>query len=41
MAVNFVNPHDVMYINSDLPGQVVQGKNPAIPIFTTPADSLY
>ena len=41
MAVNFVNPHDVMYINSDLPGQVVQGKNPAIPIFPTPEDNLY
>jgi arylsulfatase A-like enzyme len=41
MAVNFVNPHDVMYVNSDLPGQVVQGKNPAIPIFPTPEDNLY
>ncbi|MFG1478717.1 sulfatase-like hydrolase/transferase [Xanthobacter sp. V4C-4] len=41
LAVNFVNPHDVMYINSDLPGQVVQGKDPAIPIFPTPDDQLY
>jgi choline-sulfatase len=41
LAVNFVNPHDVMYINSDLPGQVVQGKNPAISIFPTPGDKLY
>ena len=41
LAVNFVNPHDVMYINSDLPGQVVQGKNPAISIFLTPEDKLY
>ena len=41
MAVNFVNPHDVMYINSDLPGQVVQGKDPAIHIFPTPDDQLY
>ena len=41
LAVNFVNPHDVMYINSDLPDHVVQGKDPAIPIFPTPEDSLY
>lgn len=36
-----MNPHDVMYINSDLPGNVVQGKNCAIPIFPTPDDKLY
>ncbi|RBP06444.1 choline-sulfatase [Roseiarcus fermentans] len=41
LAVNFVNPHDVMYIDSDLPGQVVQGRNPAIAIFPTPQDRLY
>ncbi|GAB0120140.1 sulfatase-like hydrolase/transferase [Acidisoma sp. 7E03] len=41
LAVNFVNPHDVMYINSDLPGHVVQGKDPAIAIFSTPTDDLY
>ncbi len=41
LAVNFVNPHDVMYINSDLPGQVVQGKTAAIGIFPTPKDKLY
>jgi len=41
MAVNFVNPHDVMYINSDLPGHVVQGKSAAIRIFPTPEDQLY
>ncbi len=41
LAVNFVNPHDVMYLDSDLPGEVVQGKNPAIPIFPTPDDALY
>lgn len=41
LAVNFVNPHDVMYINSDLPDHVVQGKNCAIPIFPTPDDKLY
>lgn len=41
LAVNFVNPHDVMYINSDLPGHVVQGKSAAIDIFPTPEDKLY
>jgi arylsulfatase A-like enzyme len=41
LAVNFVNPHDVMYINSDLPDHVVQGKDPAIAIFPTPTDELY
>ena len=41
LAVNFVNPHDVMYVNSDLPGEVLQGKDPAIPIFPTPGDNLY
>ncbi len=41
MAVNFVNPHDIMYFNLDLPGEVVQGKNPAIPIFPTPEDNPY
>ncbi len=41
LAVNFVNPHDVMYINSDLPGQSVQGKNPAMPIFRTPEQDIY
>lgn len=28
MAVNFVNPHDVMMYNTDLPGQPVQGDGP-------------
>ena len=32
MAVNFVNPHDVMYVNSDAPGESVQGKAAAYPI---------
>jgi arylsulfatase A-like enzyme len=41
LAVNFVNPHDVMYINSDLPDHVVQGKKYAISIFPTPEDKLY
>ncbi len=41
LAVNFVNPHDVMYINSDLPGEVVQGKKHAIGILPTPKEQLY
>ena len=41
MAVNFVNPHDVMYINSDLPGEVVQARKHAIPILPTPLDGVY
>ncbi len=41
LAVNFVNPHDVMYINSDLPGQTVQGKNTAMPIARAPGNDLY
>jgi len=41
LAVNFVNPHDVMYFNSDLPGQTVQGKQSAFPIFKTPEDEIY
>ena len=41
LAVNFVNPHDVMYINSDLPGQVVQGRQSAMGIAPPPQDELY
>jgi arylsulfatase A-like enzyme len=41
LAVNFVNPHDVMYVNSDLPGETVQGRASAIPIARPPADALY
>jgi arylsulfatase A-like enzyme len=41
LAVNFVNPHDVMYVNSDLPGETVQGKSHAMPIARPPADALY
>jgi choline-sulfatase len=41
LAVNFVNPHDVMYINSDLPGESVQGKKHAIGILPTPHEALY
>jgi arylsulfatase A-like enzyme len=41
LAVNFVNPHDVMYVNSDLPGQTVQGKSHALPIDVPPAADIY
>ena len=41
LAVNFVNPHDVMYFNSDLPTQNVQGLSHAMPIARAPDDELY
>jgi arylsulfatase A-like enzyme len=41
LAVNFVNPHDVMYVNSDLPDQNVQSKTSAHAIFRPPHDEIY
>ncbi len=41
LAVNFVNPHDVMYYDSDLPTQKVQGLSHAMPIARAPDDELY
>jgi arylsulfatase A-like enzyme len=41
LAVNFVNPHDVMYVDSDLPGETVQGKTHSMPIARPPADEIY
>jgi arylsulfatase A-like enzyme len=41
LAVNFVNPHDVMFVNSDLPGQTVQGKRSSMPIARPPANDVY
>jgi arylsulfatase A-like enzyme len=41
MAVNLVNPHDVMYVNSDAPGEVVQGKYAAYPIDRPPQNKIY
>ncbi len=41
LAVNFVNPHDVMYVNSDLPDQTIQGKSHSMPIARPPADEIY
>src|SRR5262249_13086168 len=41
LAVNFVNPHDVMYFNSDLPTENVQSFSHAMPIARAPNDELY
>ena len=41
LAVNFVNPHDAMYVNSDLPDQNVQGKHTTHAIFRPPHDEIY
>jgi arylsulfatase A-like enzyme len=41
LAVNFVNPHDVMYVDSDLPGQTVQGRAHSIAIARPPSEALY
>ena len=41
MAVNLVNPHDVMYVNSDAPGETVQGKANAYPIDRPPHNETY
>jgi arylsulfatase A-like enzyme len=41
MAVNLVNPHDVMYVNSDAAGEVVQGKSAAYPIDRPPQNDIY
>ena len=41
MAVNLVNPHDVMYVNSDAPDESVQGKYAAYPIDRPPRNEIY
>ncbi len=41
LAVNLVNPHDVMWVNSDLPGETVQGKAHFFPIDRPPANEIY
>jgi arylsulfatase A-like enzyme len=41
LAVNFVNPHDVMYFNSDLPTENVQSAYHAMGIARAPDDELY
>jgi arylsulfatase A-like enzyme len=41
LAVNFVNPHDVMYFDSDLPAENIQGQSHAMPIARAPDDEFY
>ena len=41
LAVNFVNPHDVMFVNSDLPGENGPRKAAAFPIARPPDDDIY
>jgi arylsulfatase A-like enzyme len=41
LAVNFVNPHDVMWVNTDQPGQPVQAKEAQLTIAFPPEDSFY
>ena len=41
LAVNLVNPHDVMYYNTDRPGQKVQERNILAEIAREPAHPLY
>ena len=41
LAVNIVNPHDVTYLNSDLPGKPVQGAKHAMTILPVPTTELY
>jgi len=41
LAVNFVNPHDVMYYDTDPPGSVVQAKRGLSHVARDPVDPLY
>ncbi|MEH6473253.1 MAG: sulfatase-like hydrolase/transferase [Halopseudomonas sp.] len=41
MAVNLVNPHDVMYYNTDLPGQAQQSGNAMLQVNRDPHNALY
>lgn len=41
LAVNLVNPHDVMFYNTDRPGEKVQERNILSHIAPDPADPLY
>ena len=41
MAVNLVNPHDVMYYNTDLPGQNQQSGNAMLRVNREPQNALY
>lgn len=41
LAVNLVNPHDVMFYDTDAPGTPVQGKRGLAHVAREPADPLY
>ena len=41
LAVNLVNPHDVMFYNTDEPGQPVQGANALSHLAGDPAHAMY
>ena len=41
LAVNLVNPHDVMFYDTDAPGQPVQGKRGLAHVARDPVDPLY
>lgn len=41
MAVNLVNPHDVMYYNTDLPGQTQQSDGAMLRINREPKNAVY
>jgi arylsulfatase len=41
LAVNLVNPHDIMYLNTDRPGEKVQARNMLGHIEPVPSDPLY
>jgi arylsulfatase len=41
LAVNLVNPHDIMFFNSDRPGEKVQARNILSHIEPVPPDALY
>ncbi|WP_439613417.1 sulfatase-like hydrolase/transferase [Reyranella sp.] len=41
LAVNFVNPHDTMYFDSDIGTENIQGKRHAFGIARAPDDELY
>ena len=41
LAVNLVNPHDIMFVNTDRPGEKVQARNILGHIEPVPADPLY
>jgi arylsulfatase len=41
LAVNLVNPHDIMFLDTDLPGEKVQARNILSHVAPAPDDALY